>query len=81
MFSPTYVNADSKAAKEMQDYYPQLLGSVLVIDAPSAIGAVWKVMKHLFPKSVVEKFDFIYPTKNEKDMKPLLKYVSKEHLP
>lgn len=79
--SPTYTRIDSQASKEMQYYYPQLLGSVLVIDAPSTIGIVWKAMKPLFPRSVVEKFDFIYPSKKEKDMEPLLKYASKEHLP
>lgn len=79
--SPTYSKLESIASKRMQDYYPQLLGSVLVIDAPSTVGAVWRVMKHLFPRSVVEKLDFIYPTKREKDMKPLMKYASKEHLP
>mmetsp|Transcript_4393 Transcript_4393/g.6335 ORF Transcript_4393/g.6335 Transcript_4393/m.6335 type:complete len:294 (-) Transcript_4393:137-1018(-) len=80
-FSPTYTRLDSKAAKMMQAFYPQMLGAVLVVDAPSTIGAVWKVMKPLFPKSVAEKFDFIYPSTKEKDVEPLLKYAAKEDLP
>ena len=72
---------DGKAMGTMEDCYPQLLQTIFVCNAPMWVQIPWRLMRPLFPKRVVEKFDFIDPEKNENERKRLLKHISLEHLP
>jgi CRAL/TRIO domain len=72
---------DSRAMKATQDCYPQMLECMLVCQAPAWIQTVWRVVRPLFPKRVVEKTDFLTPATNERDRNRLLKYISLENLP
>jgi len=83
--SRTYLKRDAAGSKALQDYFPQLLGGMLVINGPTWISMLWSAVKPFFPKRVVEKVDFlpsVYKLKNSKKaLKPFLKHVSEENLP
>ena len=79
-----YIKRDAACSKALEDYHPQILGTVFIANAPSWLSSVWTVMKRFFPKRFVEKVD-ILPTlsqlkKSKDSLKPLLRYVSEEHL-
>jgi len=67
---------------ELVDFWPQLLGSIYVFNAPSWVNGFWKVVKLILPKRIVEKVDFMPKSAvSGKFYKPLLKYVTEENLP
>jgi len=72
---------DSQAAKIMEDKYPQLLGAMLVVNAPGWIDLVFTIVKPFLPKRLLEKVNLIKPLKKEKDLHTILEYISKDHLP
>ena len=74
-----YLSKDGAASKEIDDYFPQLLGGLLVVHAPKWINIIWKFCKPLLPKRVVEKVDFL-PSNKEKIQGSLARFVSKENL-
>mmetsp|Transcript_5661 Transcript_5661/g.6930 ORF Transcript_5661/g.6930 Transcript_5661/m.6930 type:complete len:290 (+) Transcript_5661:116-985(+) len=76
-----YMKLDAEANKQLEDFYPQLLGSALVVNPPGWLDALWKVLRPLFPKRFVEKLNLITPTKNKDDLKYFLKFVSKNNIP
>mmetsp|Transcript_17812 Transcript_17812/g.26350 ORF Transcript_17812/g.26350 Transcript_17812/m.26350 type:complete len:288 (+) Transcript_17812:138-1001(+) len=78
-FNRALMKRDAAANKALEDHYPGSLGTCIVIDAPSWINAVWKVVKPLFPKKFVEKIAFA-DIKNPKDVKYFLKYVTRDKL-
>jgi len=75
----SHLSKDAAAAKEIDDYFPQLLGAMLVANPPKWIGLIWKFCRLLMPKRIVEKVDFL-PSNKEKVQKRLLKFVSKWNL-
>ena len=76
-----FVKRDGAAAKANQDFYPQLLGSVLVVNAPSWLYTTWSVLRNFFPKRVVSKFGFVAPQKSKRDVKRFEQYWALEELP
>lgn len=74
-----YLQKDAAAAKEVDDYFPQLLGGLLVANPPKWISIIWKFMRPLMPTRITEKVDFL-PANNETVQKRLSKYVSKQNL-
>jgi CRAL/TRIO domain len=72
---------DGKAMKVSEDCYPQMLKSIFVCRGPSWVINVWRLVRPVFPKRVVEKMDFLAPDKNEKERDRMLKYISMENLP
>merc|ERR1712232_1497858 len=74
-----YLSKDAAAAKEIDDYFPQLLGGFLVANSPKWISVIWKSCRPLMPKRVVEKVDFL-PSKRDNVQQRLLKFVSKRNL-
>ena len=72
---------DGIAMGLMEDCYPQLLQTIYVINSPSLIQTLWRIVRPFFPKRVVEKFDFITPQKNARELKRVLRYISEEDLP
>lgn len=79
-FNGEYLKRDAAASKQLEDFYPQLLGTVIIADLASWATTIWKVFKPFFPKRFVEKMALVQPLKNSKDVKYFLKYVSKENL-
>ena len=80
-----YIKRDGAVNKSLEDYYPQILGSMLVANAPSWLNALWAAMRPFFPKRTVEKVDFLPSLSklksNKSYLKPILRYVSEENLP
>jgi len=74
-----YIAKDAAASKEIDDYYPQLLGGMLIANPPTWIDLVWKFFRLIAPKRVVEKVDFL-PSNTKKVQKRLLRFVSKRNL-
>lgn len=81
-FNRKAMHQDAELTKELEDYWPQMLASIYIFNAPSWVNALWKVIKHIFPKRIVNKVDFM-PTSavSGKFYKPILRYVSEENLP
>lgn len=79
-FNLEYARRDAACNKELQNYYPQLLGSVLFVNPPSFMLATWKIVLPLFPKSFAEKIQFVCPSKNPNDIKYFLRYVKEDDL-
>jgi len=75
------IQQDAEISKEIEDYYPQLLASIYIFNAPSWVNTVWKVLKPIFPKRLVEKIDFMPNNASEKLYTPILKHISEENLP
>jgi len=74
-----YISKDCAANKEIDDYFPQLLGGMLIANPPGWIGLIWKFFRLFAPKRLVEKVDFL-PSNKEKVQNRLLKFVSKRNL-
>ena len=74
-----YLSKDSAAAKEIDDYFPQLLGGMFILHSPKWINVIWKFARPLMPKRVVEKIDFL-PKNMEKVQGIMARFVSKENL-
>jgi hypothetical protein len=72
---------DAAVAKKLINYYPQLLHKIFIFDAPSFIQYPWKLARHMIPKSVVDKIDFVDPSRRDKECKKILHYISAKHLP
>lgn len=72
---------DSVAAKSMEDKYPQLLGSMVIVNAPIWINVVFAIIKPFVPKRLLEKINLIKPLKRERDLHALQEYMSLRDLP
>lgn len=79
-FNSEYVKRDAAANKSLEDFYPQMLGKVIISDLGSWATAIWRVFKPFFPKRFVEKMAFVTPGKNSRDAKEFLQYMTKEDL-
>jgi len=60
-----------------QDYYPETMGRLLVINAPSSFTAIWTVVKPWLAKETVKKIDIL----GNNYEKVLLDVVGEENLP
>eukprot|EP00667_Euglena_gracilis_P009253 EG_transcript_9401 len=70
----TFRKVLSQASKRAVRIYPLLAGPTLLLNLPRILGALIKVFKPLFPKSVQEKLKFQQgPLKDIKDLADLLK--------
>jgi len=81
-----YLKRDGACSKAIEDYYPQLLGTLFVFNSPSWLSVVWSALRPLFPKRFVQKIDFLPPMSKiqkskQSHLKPILRYLSEEHLP
>ena len=72
---------NGKAMGVMEDCYPQLLQGIYLCNAPSWIQVVWRLVRPLLPKRVIEKIDIMSPQKNKKELKRCFKHISEEDLP
>ena len=76
-----YLKRDGACAKEIEDCYPQLLGSVIILDPPRWILAVWRGLKYLFPPRFVEKLDLISSSSQKEVERRVLRFAALEDLP
>lgn len=76
-----YIKKDAKLNKKLQDFYPQSLGSMLIVNAPPIFDSVWSMFRPFFPRRMVEKVNVINPKKRPKDMLHFAKFVSEEDFP
>merc|ERR1712008_333227 len=54
-----YIKKDAKLNTKLQDFYPQSLGSVLIVNAPPIFDSVWSTVRPFFPKRMVEKVNVV----------------------
>ena len=76
-----YIKRDAKLNKKLQDFYPQSLGSMLVINAPPIFESIWSMFRPFFPKRMAEKVNVVNPKKQPSDMLHFTKFVSEEDVP
>lgn len=75
----TFRKVLSESSKKAVELYPMLAGPTLLLNLPRLLGAVIKLFKPLFPKSVQEKLKFEQgPLKDLKDLRDLSKPAEKE---
>lgn len=79
--NPAFIKRDAELNKKLQDFYPQALGSMLVVNAPSVFNALWNFFRPFFPKRMVEKVSLVQPKKVADDLKCFTRYISEDHLP
>lgn len=72
---------DGKTMGSMEDCYPQMLQSIFLCDAPAWVQIPWQIVRPIMPKRVVEKMDFLNPTKNKKHLDKILSFIDVEFLP
>ena len=69
----------SKAYEGDGRLYPQLNGGIFMFNTPSWFKLIWRMLRPLYPKRVLEKFDVIT---NKADVTRLYpKFVDIEHVP
>lgn len=64
-------------AKIFQDYYPELLGKSVVINAPFGVAAIWTVAKQFLDKKTSDKFEIF----SDNGLNFFTKMMSLEQLP
>jgi len=62
------------AAKIAQDYYPEMLGMMCIVNSPFAFRAVWAIAKTFLDEKTQKKIQMI-------DVKKLTNFIVKENLP
>ena len=72
---------DSRIKKKLEDFYPQLLRSVLFINAPSAAQSVWNMFSPMFPTRIVDKVNVVAPQKRSQDLVYFEKFLTVDDLP
>jgi CRAL/TRIO domain. len=69
-----------KASQIAEDFYPQLVGAMILINCNSWVVRLWKLIKPLVPKRLLEKISVVgKPTSS--NMSLLRDYVSEENIP
>mmetsp|Transcript_8649 Transcript_8649/g.21087 ORF Transcript_8649/g.21087 Transcript_8649/m.21087 type:complete len:292 (+) Transcript_8649:174-1049(+) len=74
------IRRDAATNKQLEDFYPQMLGTVIVSGMGTLTTTLWKVFKSLPTKRFVEKLAFVKPGKKSKDATYFLRYISKDTL-
>lgn len=67
-----------KIVSMIDEHYPSIMGSVLLVNAPWAIHAILKVLKPVLPERIVKKLQLIPPSETPER---LLDLVEARHLP
>ena len=72
---------DGKALNSMEDYYPQMLQALWLTEAPFWIEGPWMTIRPLMPKRVLQKFDFLEPSRKPKDLERFQQFVDIDKIP
>jgi len=81
LINQEYLKRDGACAKEIEDCYPQLLGSIIILDPARWVLAIWRGLKYLFPPRFVEKMDLISSTNKKELERRVLRFIALEDLP
>jgi hypothetical protein len=79
-FNWEYIKRDATAGKQLEAYYPQLLGKMIIVNMGSWTTKFWRVVARMLPKGIVEKVSSVQTGKNTNDTKHFLKYVNEDNL-
>jgi hypothetical protein len=80
-FNLTNSRRDGATMGLMEDCYPQLLQSIYVVNPPSWVHLVWRLIRPLMPRRVASKFDIVRPCAKATDRQKLFRVVREKHLP
>ena len=56
-----YLHADAAVSKQLENMYPQLVGTVLIVNSPSWISWIWSFMSMIMPQRMVQKINILPP--------------------
>jgi len=62
----SYIKADAAVSKELENMFPQLVGTVLLVNAPSWISIIWSFAKMFMPQRAISKVDILPAMKKTK---------------
>jgi len=79
-FNRTYVKRDAAIGKATEDFFPQMLGTFCIANAPFWLSAFWKAVRPFFPRRFAEKVDFLPSNATKNLHKPMQRYVSEANL-
>jgi len=77
LFSTKLKNFLKYLAKFSQDYYPEMLGKMFIVNAPYAIKVIWNMVKPWLDKKTSEKIEI----HNNVPLKRLAEYLDVDKLP
>ena len=77
LFSTKLKNFLKYLAKFSQDYYPEMLGKMFIVNAPFAIKVIWNMVKPWLDKKTSEKIEI----HNNVPLKRLAEYLDVDKLP
>jgi len=80
-FHLKHFQRESQLLGTMEDYYPQLLHGLCVVNAGPWIQIPWNLLRPLMPKRVLTKVDFAQPKEKSKDREKLLRFIDRTYLP
>ena len=63
-FSAEVVSFLTKSGHVIDNYYPEQVARIVVINAPIWFHSIWSILKGVFPKSVLQKVDIGYDCSN-----------------
>ena len=66
-----------KASKITQDYYPEQLGQLCIVNAPWTFTAVWKIVQGWLDEKTRQKIQIV----GGKPFKTLVKYIDEDSIP
>lgn len=72
---------EANAAAIFEDSYPQLVGSMVMVNPPRWFDFFWRMFRILLPKQPKEKISFASPIENPSDKKIFYNHISEEDLP
>ena len=72
---------DAAMSQAFEDYYPQLLAQVFILNPPGFVQGLWRVSKPFFPKRFTDKVGFASPATSPSDVRLLMRFVRLEDLP
>jgi len=80
--SRKFSNRDAEISKELEDYFPQLISSIYIANAPGWAISMWAIARKILPKRLLEKFDLVPTnTASQKVYPPILRHISETNLP
>lgn len=79
-FNKEYLRRDAAANKEMEDFYPQLLGTVTFSVMASWATIIFRVFQSVVSQKICREGGPRETRQNSKDSKYFLRYVSKDNL-
>lgn len=77
MFSSKFKNFLKYLAKFSQDFYPEMLGKMFIVNAPTVIKVIWSMVRMWIDKKTADKIEI----HNNLPIKKLAEYIDLDNLP